>query len=142
MECSTVQLDDLPDEILLYIFKKLSNADILYSLLDVNQRFNTILHDSIFTSQLSLYRLETKTETYRFGACTEIHRLPPPMMERFSSQILSQIGHKIKLLRLESISVKHILSSTTFPNLYDLGLYNIDSETAESLFCGKKVFFD
>jgi hypothetical protein len=32
MKYSRIQLDDLPDEILIYIFRKLSNVEILYSL--------------------------------------------------------------------------------------------------------------
>ncbi|CAF3775906.1 unnamed protein product [Rotaria magnacalcarata] len=44
-----VQLDDLPDEILMYIFKKLCNGEVLYSLMDVNQRLDRIVHDTIFT---------------------------------------------------------------------------------------------
>jgi hypothetical protein len=47
-----VQLDDLPDEILMYIFKKLYNDEVLYSLMDVNQRLNRILHDRIFTRHI------------------------------------------------------------------------------------------
>ncbi|CAF4291141.1 unnamed protein product, partial [Rotaria magnacalcarata] len=43
-----VQLDDLPDEILMYIFKKLYNGEVLYSLMDVNQRLDRIVRDTIF----------------------------------------------------------------------------------------------
>jgi hypothetical protein len=38
MEYSRIQLNDLPDEILMIIFKKLANADVLYSLSGVNKR--------------------------------------------------------------------------------------------------------
>ena len=54
MKYSCVQLDDLPDEILLFILKKLSNVEILYSLLGVNKRLNKIIYDSIFMNHLTL----------------------------------------------------------------------------------------
>jgi len=57
MEYSCLQLNDLPDEILLIIFKKLNNVALLYSLFDVNKRLNKILHDPIFTSHLNLLNL-------------------------------------------------------------------------------------
>ncbi|CAF3207682.1 unnamed protein product [Rotaria sp. Silwood2] len=51
-----IQLDDLPDEILIYIFKKLYNVEVLYSLMGVNQQFNRIVHDTIFTRVLYLLK--------------------------------------------------------------------------------------
>lgn len=54
MECVPIQLDDLPDEILLIIFKNLSNATLLYSLTGVSKRINQIVHDSVFTNRLNL----------------------------------------------------------------------------------------
>ncbi|CAF3437309.1 unnamed protein product [Rotaria sp. Silwood2] len=53
MEYSYIQLNDLPDEILMIIFKKLANVEVLYSLSGVNKRLNKIVHDSIFTNDLS-----------------------------------------------------------------------------------------
>ncbi|CAF4260936.1 unnamed protein product, partial [Adineta steineri] len=53
MSKSSVRLNDLPDELLLDIFRKLNNVDLLNSLQNVNQRLNRIIHDSIFTTQLA-----------------------------------------------------------------------------------------
>ncbi len=54
MENSSVELNDLPDEILLMIFKKVYNIILLYSLSGVNIRLNKIVHHSIFTNRLTL----------------------------------------------------------------------------------------
>ena len=54
MKDSLLELDDLPDKVLMHIFKQLYNADVLYSLIGVNQRFNRIVYDPIFTSDLCL----------------------------------------------------------------------------------------
>ena len=35
--------------------------------------------------------------------------------------------------------MKHVLRCTTYPNLYGLGLYNMEEETARCLFTGKKI---
>jgi hypothetical protein len=48
MEYSCVQLNDLPDEILMIIFTKLANAEVLCSLLGVNKRLNKIAHGYVY----------------------------------------------------------------------------------------------
>ncbi|CAF1199811.1 unnamed protein product [Rotaria sordida] len=125
MEDSSIELNELPDEILIIILKKLFNTEVLYSLIDVNKRLNSIVHDPIFTSHLILMRCFSDDSIYP---------LPDSILDRFCSQILSSIHHKIKWLNLESSSMKRILLATNYPNLYGLGLYNIEAETALSLF--------
>jgi hypothetical protein len=126
MEHLSIKLNDLPDEILIIILKKLYNVEVLYSLIGVNKRLNTMAHDSIFTSHLTL--------TYFLDKF--IYPLPDPMLDRFCSQILPSIHHKIKSLKLESTSMERILAKN-FPNLSRLGLYGIDVEKATSLFTGR-----
>ena len=133
MEYSSVQLNDLPDEILMIIFKKLTNAEVLYSLLGVNKRLNKIVHDSIFTNHLSF--LMSTSDDF-------IYSLPDPILDRFCSQILPKIHHKIKWLDLESLSMERILRATNYPNLYGISLYNIEVKTAIDLFTGKIFYFD
>ena len=54
MEYSSIRLNDLLDEILMIIFKKLNNLDVLYSMIGVNKRLNQIVKDSIFTNDFAL----------------------------------------------------------------------------------------
>ncbi|CAF4574058.1 unnamed protein product [Rotaria sp. Silwood2] len=61
---------------------------------------------------------------------------PDPILDRFCLQILPEIHHKIKWLNLESSSIERILV-TNYPNLYGLGLYDVEIETALSLFMDK-----
>jgi hypothetical protein len=124
MDNLLIQLDDLPDEILLIIFKKLNNVELLYCLINVNKRVQNIVHDSIFTSRLTLLRYFSKDYIY-------------PLLDRFCSDILPEINHKIKWLSLESLTMERILLSTNYPNLYGLGLYNLTLETSRDLFTGK-----
>ena len=56
MEDSCVELTDMPEEILLFILNKLTNIELLYSLIGINIRLDKILNDSIFTEHLTLTR--------------------------------------------------------------------------------------
>jgi hypothetical protein len=127
MEDLSIKLNDLPDEIIVFILRKLYDVEVLYSLIGVNKRLSTIAYDSIFTSHLTL--------TYFLN--DSAYPLPDPMLDRFCSPILHEIHHKIKWLNLERTSMQRILLATNYPNLYGLGLYNIDVEEAISLFTGK-----
>ncbi len=133
MKYSTYELSDLPDEILMIILKKLNNAEALHSLIGVNKRLNRILHDPIFTSHLSLMSGLSNSSIYP---------LPDPILDRFCSQILPEVHDKIRWLYLESSSMKRILLSTNYPNLYGLALFAIEEETAIHLFTGKLFYFD
>ena len=131
MEYLSVGLQDLPNKVLIFILKKLCNVEVLYSLKDVNKRLNAIACDSIFTNRLTLLK---HVSHYR------IDSLPEPILSRFCSQILPEIRHQIKWLDLESSSIQRILLSTNYPNLYGLGLYNIEIEKVLPLFNGK-IFY-
>lgn len=132
MEYLSIQLDDLPDEILLIIFKKINNIDLLNSLIGVNKRLNKVVHDSILTNSLTL-----------FGSvsCNYVDPLPDLMLDRFCSKILPEIDNNIKWLKLESSSMKRILLSGNYPNLFGLGIYNIEKPVVLDLFNGKIFIF-
>ncbi|CAF3432885.1 unnamed protein product, partial [Rotaria sp. Silwood2] len=125
MENSCIQLDELPDEILMIIFKKLCSIDILYSLLGVNKRLNKIVYDYVFTSCVTL-TIRSTNDLY--------YPLNNPMRDRFCLQILPKIHDKIKWINVESSSMERILLSTNYPNLNGLGLYDLEIEIAEHLF--------
>ncbi len=125
-----VKLDDLPDETLMYIFKKLNNDKVLYSLMGVNQRLNRIVHDKIFTRHL--YLLEY------CPVADSTFPLPNPILDRFCSKILPEIGHQIETLYLKGISIEPVLHATNYPNLNNLGLCDIYFKQALSLFAGKR----
>jgi len=121
-------LDDLLDEILMIILKKMYNIEVLYSLIDVNKRLDTIVHDSVFKSNLTLMTPSSNGAFYRFTNS---------MLDRFCLQILPKIHRKIEWLNLESSSIERILLCRIYPNLNRLGLYDLSLETARDLFTGK-----
>lgn len=54
MKHSHLQLDDLPDEILLMILKNIKGALALYSLMKLNRRFDRIFRDPTIVDRLTL----------------------------------------------------------------------------------------
>ncbi|CAF4008326.1 unnamed protein product, partial [Rotaria sp. Silwood1] len=66
-----------------------------------------------------------------------IYSLSNSMLDRYCAKILPKINNKIKWLNLESSSMKRILLSAKYPNLFGLGIYNIEKETTLRLFTGK-----
>ncbi|CAF1462802.1 unnamed protein product [Rotaria sp. Silwood1] len=111
--CSCFELNDLIDEILLLIFEKLDNLDILYSLHGVNKRLNNIIRDPLFTNSLNFVKWSSK----KFSSNV--------IFNRYCLQILPDISMKIKWFYIESSSAKHILRAADYPNLYGLALYNM-----------------
>ncbi|CAF2823186.1 unnamed protein product [Rotaria sp. Silwood2] len=77
----------------------------------------------------------------RYFSDDSTYPLSDPMLDQFCLRILPEIHHRIKWLNLESSCMKQILLATNYPNLCGLGLYNIDSEKALSLFIGKTLQF-
>jgi len=113
MEHLRAQLEDLPNEILLIILKQLNTID-LFKLKDLNRRIHNILYDEVMTSNLTLFKFDNEL-----------------------SNLLPEIDYKIKSLNVELFSIEYIFPATTYPNLYKLGLYNVD-ENGAFLLQGKK----
>ncbi|CAF1329991.1 unnamed protein product [Rotaria sordida] len=126
MNGSCVQLNDLPDELLMFIFKQMNNVEVLYSLFGVNERLNSILQDPIFTNRLNFLKWSSKKFLNIFS--------PDIIFDRFCLQILPAIHEKIQWLDIESSSMKQILCAANYSNLYGLGLFNIEEETIKNLF--------
>lgn len=126
MEGSPIQLDNLPNEILMAIFSKLHNTDVLYSLIGVNKRLDTIVKDSMFTEDIILV-------THLDG----LHELTDKMIDRFCFKILPQIHQKIYWLHIDSLYMEHILLAAKYPVLCGLGLCNLSSKMARNFFTGK-----
>ncbi len=129
MKHSFLQLVDLPDELLLMIFKNLENVLALYSFMGINRRFDQILHDPIFTNRLTLMTCSRYSCFYPM--CSEI-------IDRFYFNISPEIHHEIQWLNLEASSMERLLA-TNYPKLSGLGLYNIKEETIEQHFTGNKT---
>ncbi|CAF1403549.1 unnamed protein product [Adineta steineri] len=125
MNDSTIQLNDLPDEILMMILEKLWNIRVLYSLIGINRKLDRIACDPVFTRYLQLMNGVSHNS---------VGQLPEIVLNRFCSDILPKIHHHIRRLDLESSTMERILSTASYPNLHQLGLFNLHAKTAASLF--------
>lgn len=129
MKRSSVTFNDLCDEILLMIFKKLTHIDVLYSFYEVNERFTRIVRDRIFVRHLAFVEHIDR----------ELHRCftSNGMFNRLCSEILPFIADQVNRFDLESSAVKGVLQVAHYPNLSQLSLYKMTEESARFLFTGK-----
>ena len=145
MECSSIEFDHLPDEILVIILKKLPNSTVLYWLRDVNRRLNQLVYDPIFTNRLTLVQF-VRNPLIEFPVSSAgrflVYPLTDPILERFCLQILPEISEKIRCLCLESISMERVLRATDYSNLSELSLSNIEAENTIEFISGKILHFN
>ena len=124
MDCSTVTLTDLPDEMILAICRQMDTIDVLYSFIGVNERFSRLTRDMIFTQSIDLMK-RNDDETTR--------SLSDLVLDRFCRQILPEI-HTL----VESSAVERSLSVGHYPRLRNLTLVDIDEHFAARHFTGIK----
>ncbi len=111
---------DLPDEMLLSIVNRLNNIDILYSLVDVNQRFDQLALNSVYIRDLDF-----TANSLLDGRSQEYYQF----INRICKNLLSRIHHQVNTLTLDHISMKHVLHTFNFPQLHSLSLVLHRSET-------------
>ena len=130
MSDTNATMMDLPDEIFLHICSTMTSIDVLYAFIGVNQRFNRLARDRLFTRSIEL--IETKADE-------TIRPLPDLILNRFSEHILPAIHSLVESLTVESSTVEHTLSVKDYPSLTILTLLNIDEDFAARHFTGKKI---
>ena len=117
----TLNLLDLPDELLIIIFKKFNNVDALDFLFRVNnKRLKSLAHEEIFSNSLDFL-------------CYD-----PYQLDRFCADILPEIHQNIKYIVSESTTLEHILLSANYPCLTKLKILNFNQEFALNYFTGKR----
>ena len=121
MSRSNVHLLDLPDELLLIILRKLSNIDVLYSLMNINNgRLDMLIREKTFSNTLNFVYIDNTS-----------------LIDRFSTDILPKIRHNIQYFILQPIFMERILLATVYPNLNALKLFNFDQQIALKYCTGK-----
>ncbi|CAF2418395.1 unnamed protein product [Rotaria sp. Silwood2] len=115
MEHKSIHFLDLPDEILLIITKKLCPIDVLYSLLGVNKRLDTIARYIVHTKFLDFSIISSNSQ---FSPVDDV------VLDRFCAQILPQIYQHLKVLVFEQLCMKRILLACQYPNLRIINIIN------------------
>ena len=102
----------MPDELLLMIFKKLKNIQVLYSLFGLNSSLDRVIRDACFTSEINLiHSIDSRSE----------HMVI--LIDRFCLEILPNIDHLITCLKVQSTSMERILLSGDYSNLSQLDIF-------------------
>ena len=114
---------DLPDEILFIIFEKLNKVDVLYSLVDVNRRFDRLALDSLYIHGLNMTDTTTINSFYE-QTCS----MDSQVISKICEKVLPRIHHQVHELTLEESSMKPILLAASYPQLHSLSLINFQEE--------------
>ncbi|CAF4786337.1 unnamed protein product, partial [Rotaria sp. Silwood2] len=123
---------DLPDEMLLAILNKMNMVDVLYSLVDVNQRFDRLVLDSLYVCHLNF---TNKSLLNRNSAIAK------QVLDRICEKIFPRIYHKINKLTVQSLSMERILRTMNYPQLHSLSLVNFKQKillqhlTGDTILC-------
>jgi hypothetical protein len=119
-----VNILDLPEEVLLIIFSKLHMIETLYSLANVNQRFDRLVLDPFYVRHLDL------TVPSFLNHNSPVNN---QVFDRIRTKILPQIHQKVTKLTIEPSSIKCILNTIDYPVLTSLSLVNFQAGTLQHL---------
>ena len=119
---NNINILDIPNEILLIIFNKLNTVDALYSLVDVNERFDRLVFDSLHIRNLDTTNIVIKSYYDRTFS------IDNNVLSKICEKILPRIHHQLNELIVEQNSIKHILLTVNYPQLYSLSLVNFQEE--------------
>ncbi len=126
---------DLPNEILFIIFNKLNMADVLYSLVDVTQRFDQLVLDPFYIRNLNMTSMTMKSFFDR------IYSIDNQVLDRICKNILHRIYHQINELIVDQYSMERVLHTINYPQLYSLTLMDFPEEVLLNYLTGKLFNF-
>ena len=124
----TVALLDLPEEILLMIMSKMSNVDVLHSLVGTCEKLDRLARDLVHTRSIDFTEMTSNDE---------IRSLSDEMLNRFCGNILPRIHQNIECLTVESSSIHRLFQSINYPKLFKLILAEVDLQSVCEYFNGK-----
>ncbi|CAF1429806.1 unnamed protein product [Adineta steineri] len=111
-------------------------VDVLYSLVDVNQRFDRLVLDP-----LTIRNLDMTIRTFE-SLYNQTFSIDDKILSRISDQILCRIYDQINTLTIEQYSMKRILHATNYPQLYSLSLVNFEAEILDQYLTDDSILRD
>ncbi|CAF1217742.1 unnamed protein product [Rotaria sordida] len=94
-------------------------VDVLYSLVDANERFDRLILDPFYIHDLDMSIKPMSNDN---------SSIDNQILDRICEKILPRIYHQVEKLTVELHSMKRILSTINFPQLYSLSLVNFEEE--------------
>ena len=125
MDSFNVSILDLLDEILLTIFEKFNNIDLLYSLIGSNQKLDQVACDINFTKAIDLATVSSNDRSDS--------RLNT-MVDRFCTYILPRIHNNVESLSVQTSLFQHILHASNYPKLHKFTLLNLEMDMTSHMF--------
>jgi hypothetical protein len=104
--------------------------DVLYLLVGVNQRFDRLVLDPLYTHHLDLTVKSLLHNNFS---------VDKQVLDRICEEILPRINNKINKLTADQHSMKCILGAVVYPQLYLLSFINFQPDTL--LLYLKGIFF-
>ncbi len=124
---------DLPNEILFIIFNKLNMVDVLYSLVDINERFNRLIFDPLYIRNLDMTIMITK------ALFLHTFSIDNHVLDGICEKILPRIHHQVNKLTVERRSMERVLRSFNYPQLHSLSLVDFPEEMLFQYLTGIKI---
>ncbi|CAF3221190.1 unnamed protein product [Rotaria sp. Silwood2] len=115
LSSNNINILNLPDEILHAIFNKLNIVDIVYSLVNVNQRFDLLTLDPFYIHHLDF--VIKRDDVHNSSVDIQI-------IDRICEKILPRINEKVNKLTVDQFSMEGIISTIDYPQLHSLSLVN------------------
>ena len=128
MPRGSIDLLDLPDELLLLIMKKMKRIDILYSLLGVNERFDRLAGSTSHTRLVNFTSISSSDE----HVC-----MAGGVLDRLCFEIMPRICHNVETLILDHWSMERVLVACKYPALRSVIFSSFESDTILNCLKGK-----
>ena len=126
---NSMNILDLPDEMLCAILKKLSMVDVFYSVVDVNERFDRLALHSLDVHHLD-FVVKPLVKHYSSS-------IDDQLLDEICKRILPRIWNDVYKLIVEPLALERVLGIAHYPHLYSLSLINFPAETLLSQLSGK-----
>jgi hypothetical protein len=110
-------------------------ADVLYSLVDVTQRFDQLVLDPFYIRNLNMTSMTMKSFFDR------IYSIDNQVLDRICKNILHRIYHQINELIVDQYSMERVLHTINYPQLYSLTLMDFPEEVLLNYLTGKLFNF-
>jgi hypothetical protein len=110
-------------------------VDVLYSLVDVTQRFDRLVLDPLYIRNLDMTSMTMKSYY------DPIYSIDHQVLSRICKNVLRRIHHQVNELIVEQYSMEHILHTINFPQLKLLSLVDFQEEVLLNSLIGKSLVF-
>ncbi|CAF4211999.1 unnamed protein product [Rotaria sordida] len=108
-------------------------VDVLYSLVDVNQRFDRLVVDPLTIRNLNMTSRTIKS------MYDQTFSIDDEVLSKICEKILCRIDHQVNRLTVEQYSIKRILVAANYPQLYSLSLINFEGKILSEYLTGDSI---